>query len=335
MASLITFPIVIGKFRVRKPQFVIFILLTSFVLLFLYLIVPPHVGSAVRTDQSLRKIVDKDVIGPRLPEKSRNVTVTTDSAASLVAKYDESAAFKSVNYTKHLSFLQEKLNKLTQLLKEKTSSLKDRTYDKFVEFGLISKYFHVSAKITRKLPFKWNISRPLLDRLVADKVYYHDLQEAVNKTRAIALKYKPIYDLNPGTCSCRDLNCECCARIFVRRLKVDQQICINFTYVAGNQVLKTNIFYQKQLAFNQTISAKEPPEICMLGTHNLTETCVQFLNITYNVQASEDHKTRLTGCMEFHFNVESKTIASYPVGCFITPKKSDIGNVNKLGNWVV
>lgn len=254
-----------------------------------------------------------------------------EQAVHVVGKFDD--VNKHVNYSKFL-VLQEQVNKMAAMLKEKTHQLK-RWSGWTVAEAEIAKYFAVKKRLLVPLPFPWSVAAEDLKALVVDREYFHQLREAVNRTREIALKYQPIYDLNPEACSCTHKNCTCCARIFVKRLKVDAKTCLNFTYTTQG-MLKTRIHFANQLAFSRDLATQDAGEICLAASTNLTETCVQFLNVTYTVHP--DHRTELRGCVEFHFNVYNETsvstIASYPVGCFVTESMKEEGLVNKLGNWV-
>ena len=128
---------------------------------------------------------------------------------------------------------------MAALLQEKTAQLK--RWSGWADPAAIERYFAVKRRLVAPLPFPWRVSRQELDALVSDKLYFNQLREAVNKTREIALKYKPIYDLNPQSCSCYHTECSCCARIYVKRLSVDQRACLNFTYTTKGMVRSGNL----------------------------------------------------------------------------------------------
>ncbi|XP_074659704.1 uncharacterized protein LOC141912351 [Tubulanus polymorphus] len=314
-----------GQIYLRKTHLIYISLLLMFLVVTFYFVLPAPSGR-VKVNKKIYPLSSK------LTTLDKHLLTTT---TSLLLRQQQQL-HPVVNMT-HFEMLQEKVKELAALLKEKSARLKSRllphspTTTEFVGAGVYRAKKTIRGALSPKV---WNVSEVAVKTLVADGEYFLLLQEAVNKTREVSMRYRPVFDLTAGTCDCVYTYCECCARVFAKRIAVDHKMCANFTYAAGKQDFRVKIDINDIPCFDGTISAQDSPEIC-LGT-TTTEVCAQFLNVTYSVKPSESHKTRLAGCLEYHLNVVNKTIASYPVGCFQTDTKNDKGHFIKfLMNWMV
>lgn len=158
------------------------------------------------------------------------------------------------------------------------------------------------------------------------------LPSIVNKSLAAS---SPPSNGSRNSCRCFHVQCVCCARILMKRLHLNDKACANFTLLPKFQEFAFRFLFNNKLVYNHTITAENPPQICLGSKSKAAEICVKFSNVTFQVNVHEEHKTQLNGCASFNLNLFNRTIGMYPVGCFQIPDhKNKDQDHNQLGNWV-
>lgn len=137
-----------------------------------------------------------------------------------------------------------------------------------------------------------------------------------------------------NACRCFHVQCVCCARILMKRLHLDDKACANFTLLPKFQEFAFRFLFNNKLVYNQTVTAENPPQICLGSKSKAAEICVKFSNMTFQVNVHEEHKTQLNGCASFNLNLFNRTIGMYPVGCFQIPDHKNKDQDPQLGNWM-
>lgn len=125
-------------------------------------------------------------------------------------------------------------------------------------------------------------------------------------------------DRNPTGCHCVQYDCGCCQHIKVKRVHLDDTVCANISYLPEDYGLSMTITFDSYTVFNTTISARNPPPIC-IGQDYVkeleAEICIRF----YDLDVKEH---RFHGCIKFEVELYKVKLASYDLGCFNLGPKS-------------
>ncbi|XP_064613720.1 uncharacterized protein LOC135477516 [Liolophura sinensis] len=138
-------------------------------------------------------------------------------------------------------------------------------------------------------------------------------------------------------CHCMNADCTCCAQLQFIKLHVVRKACANFSFMPKSQEMSFMFLLDGKTQFTEVISAEHPPKICLGSMSKDVEICVDFFNMAFTVNMHEEHKTQLSGCLDFCFNIYNRTISTFPLGCFQIPSdshKEDHPQIPLLGNWV-
>ncbi|KAK3741634.1 hypothetical protein QZH41_008309 [Actinostola sp. cb2023] len=74
-------------------------------------------------------------------------------------------------------------------------------------------------------------------------------------------------------------------------------VCVNITYLPQQYGVSLTLTWNDKVVFNKTISASNPPPICIGVPHvKLLEVCVRLYNISYN-------KQHFGGCVALEFEL--------------------------------
>ncbi|XP_014238527.2 uncharacterized protein LOC106660173 [Trichogramma pretiosum] len=78
-------------------------------------------------------------------------------------------------------------------------------------------------------------------------------------------------------CECINYDCGCCAHVHVSDI-LDGNLCSNFTYLPDPDYgISTTITYNNLTIFNKTVSARNPPPICVIHVEKIEmEFCLRF-----------------------------------------------------------
>ncbi|XP_031554519.1 uncharacterized protein LOC116291488 isoform X2 [Actinia tenebrosa] len=126
--------------------------------------------------------------------------------------------------------------------------------------------------------------------------------------------------VQPNGCSCNKQTeeCGCCAHIKfdVLHVKVDDDACVNITYLPKQYGLSLTFAWNGKIIFNETVSATNPPPFCFGVPHvKLLEVCIRLYNISYN-------KENFGGCIELELEV-LHIKKDFPLGCIYKNQLED------------
>ncbi|XP_014205304.1 uncharacterized protein LOC106637150 [Copidosoma floridanum] len=92
-------------------------------------------------------------------------------------------------------------------------------------------------------------------------------------------------------CECINYDCGCCAQLYVRDI-IDGRLCANFSYLSEEIGASATVTYNNLVIINETISARNPPRLCILHIDEIKmHICLRLYNMNYT--------NGLSGCAEF------------------------------------
>jgi hypothetical protein len=115
-------------------------------------------------------------------------------------------------------------------------------------------------------------------------------------------------------CSCTHRNCACCEHMKVRKLHLDDTVCVNLTYISEDIGLKFSLSVDNHIYYSKEVSIRNPPPICYEVPHlrDYASLCV----LLQNVELVDKH---LDGCVEIEANLYHVKVAKRKIGCFKIP----------------
>ncbi|KAK6166226.1 hypothetical protein SNE40_022974 [Patella caerulea] len=221
--------------------------------------------------------------------------------------------------------------------------VKNKTLEHLAVLGMLRpknkiKYLYYPSQFNLSVDLE-DIGNIMKDTEFLNKLHPLDLSgPALASTQNRTINYTYNMKYHVGFCDCWDRNCLCCARIINKRLHLNRTMCSNFTFISKTHELETDVLLDGKIIHKRTISADEPPLLCLGSFSKVVDICVHFFNVTFKVNAETDHKTQLLGCTDFSLNLYNKTIGAHPVDCFQIPgdpnKKHKDRPFNLFGNWM-
>jgi len=117
-------------------------------------------------------------------------------------------------------------------------------------------------------------------------------------------------------CSCIDYDCGCCERAIIRKINLDDNVCVNVSYISADIGLEISLSVNNQTYFASEISATNPPAICfdLPYLHGIASLCVRLHDL--HVNTNEDGNEFLVGCSDVEVHVLHQAIAVIQTGCF-------------------
>jgi len=118
-------------------------------------------------------------------------------------------------------------------------------------------------------------------------------------------------------CTCIDYNCGCCAHMNVPEIRLDHTVCVNVSYLPRDYGFRATMNIDKFVILNVTISARNPPPIC-IGIPHLTEEasiCLDF----YDIDITD---TAFSGCVRLEVKFLHVIVSKTDLGCFRIPLKN-------------
>ncbi|KAL3094773.1 hypothetical protein niasHS_006068 [Heterodera schachtii] len=113
-------------------------------------------------------------------------------------------------------------------------------------------------------------------------------------------------------CLCANQSCSCCADLNIqfRIVRVHENICLNFAYLAQSVSIQLAIIVDGRTVFQITVSAINPPPICL--PLFVGELCFEFynLNVSHNL---------FSGCALFDMVLLHQKVIHEKLGCFKIP----------------
>ncbi|KAE9549315.1 hypothetical protein FO519_007466 [Halicephalobus sp. NKZ332] len=115
-------------------------------------------------------------------------------------------------------------------------------------------------------------------------------------------------------CSCFHKNCACCEPVKIRKLHLDDSICVNITYISEDIGMKFSMSVNDHVYYSKEISIRNPPPICYDVPHlrQYASLCIQF----YNMELKNKH---LDGCIRLEANLYHVKVARKQLACFKIP----------------
>jgi len=115
-------------------------------------------------------------------------------------------------------------------------------------------------------------------------------------------------------CSCMTKECGCCEHMVVRKIHLNDSVCVNVTYVSEDIGLRLTLAVDGYNYISKEISVRNPPPVCFSVPHlrDYASLCIKL----YNVDAGRDH---FSACSEIEAHLYHVTIARQKLGCFRIP----------------
>lgn len=129
-------------------------------------------------------------------------------------------------------------------------------------------------------------------------------------------------EINGRHCSCEKHHhaCGCCLKVRAHAFhkQIEAEVCMNASYIPSPLAVQFFLTWNKDVLFNKTISASDPPPICFDIPHlNVAKACVKFSNVSIE-------KRHVGGCVTLElkaFHAEK----DIPLGCFFFRGANDDG----------
>jgi len=155
----------------------------------------------------------------------------------------------------------------------------------------------------------------------------HDLQAALKDIEGVVIL--PIVDkgvsVDKSGCRCQNYDCGCCADVKIPDV-MDNTLCANITYLPADIGISVSISIDGQVVFKSTISARNPPPLCLKVPYlkHMLSVCLRFYNL--------DISKSFSGCMKFVIEVLHEHVVDADLGCFKIPLEEKWQSVveNKL-----
>jgi hypothetical protein len=115
-------------------------------------------------------------------------------------------------------------------------------------------------------------------------------------------------------CACETGECGCCEHMVVRKIHLNDSVCVNVTYVSEDIGLRLTLSVDGYNYISKEISVRNPPPVCFSVPHlrDYASLCIKL----YNVDAGRDH---FSACSEIEAHLYHVTIARQKIGCFRIP----------------
>ncbi|XP_023706531.1 uncharacterized protein LOC111863934 [Cryptotermes secundus] len=112
-------------------------------------------------------------------------------------------------------------------------------------------------------------------------------------------------------CKCSSYTCGCCAHLEERDIHLNSTICANVSYLVHDYGISITVTLNNHTLFNQTMSARNPPPLCigLPYVKEFTKACVRIYDINVTT-------TFLHACIRVEAWMEVILIAKYEFGCF-------------------
>ncbi|KAJ9587214.1 hypothetical protein L9F63_019263 [Diploptera punctata] len=156
---------------------------------------------------------------------------------------------------------------------------------------------------------------------------YHEVEEFFNNASHVINK------VFQDACACSRYSCGCCAHLQEPHIQLNATLCTNITYLVHDYGISFTITVNNYAIFNETISARNPPPVC-LGlpyVKQLADLCVRL----YDINATANY---LHVCVRVEARMKKILVAKYELGCFNIGPVAAVtfeaggGNDFKLGN---
>lgn len=139
------------------------------------------------------------------------------------------------------------------------------------------------------------------------------LHESRQKVTNLQSKSVPGFK-EDNSCSCHNYSCECCLHAEVKRIYLNDTVCIKISYLPDELGMEIDLILDGRVLFKRKISVKNPPPICaeIPYVHKLASLCIRVFNISLD-------QNRLFACMGLEVELDFVIIKEYLLGCFHIP----------------
>ncbi|XP_034947042.1 uncharacterized protein [Chelonus insularis] len=123
-------------------------------------------------------------------------------------------------------------------------------------------------------------------------------------------------DISTSGCFHSNYSYRCCETIG----KIKGTVCFSFAYLPNDYGISFTITYNNYTLFNETISARNPPPICV-GIPELEKISAKVCLILYDLTFADSHFHGCVSLKVFIFHVMHKR---FDYGCFNIPSNSSM-----------
>lgn len=143
------------------------------------------------------------------------------------------------------------------------------------------------------------------------------LQNEIVSSKAVGLEedfMSEDFQTNSSGCSCIGYNCGCCAHIELDKIKLNDTVCANFSYLPAPEYgLSFTLTVDNKTWINKTVSLKNPPPLCVAVPYlKIAEVCIEFKNVTFT-------NSSVSACIYIEATLEGVFVGEKKLGCFTIP----------------
>ncbi|CAD5205917.1 unnamed protein product [Bursaphelenchus okinawaensis] len=125
--------------------------------------------------------------------------------------------------------------------------------------------------------------------------------------------YSRKHTVNEG-CQCVQKDCGCCKRLTVRKIHLDDNVCLNMSYVPQDLGVRVSMSVDDRIYYNKEISVTESMPLCFAVPHlrEYASLCIKMYNF-------EEHNKHVSFCTELEARLYHLKIARKKIGCVKVP----------------
>lgn len=122
------------------------------------------------------------------------------------------------------------------------------------------------------------------------------------------------FHTNSSGCACISYNCGCCAHIEFVKIKLNDTVCANFSYLPAPEYgLAFTLTVDNKTWINKTESLKNPPPLCVAVPYlEIAKVCIKFENVTIT-------NSSVSACIYIEAALEGVVVGEKKLGCFTIP----------------
>ncbi|CAD5208779.1 unnamed protein product [Bursaphelenchus xylophilus] len=115
-------------------------------------------------------------------------------------------------------------------------------------------------------------------------------------------------------CHCEGKDCGCCRHLTVRKIHLDDDVCLNMTYIPQDLGVRVSMSVDGRVYYNKEISVTESLPICFAVPHlrEYASLCIKMYNF-------EEHDKHVSFCTELEARLYHLKIARKKIGCMKVP----------------
>lgn len=122
---------------------------------------------------------------------------------------------------------------------------------------------------------------------------------------------KSVIKLHENNCECIEYNCGCCQLIELDTISLNGTLCANASYLEHDYGISITVTYNNYAIINETVSARNPPPICV-GEDIVDAIEIEICLHIYDIDVDTD---RFHACFEILGKIMKIKISKLKLGC--------------------